>query len=101
MRLVPIHRQNSSPTDEDLPPLDFTLYTYPYHDFPTIVSHVHPRFAICNAGAKLMSPTVWPVDVRADDMMKIVNIWKTWSRVVDRGRPDGQAFFNTASSNPA
>ena len=103
MRLVPIHRQNSLPTDEDSPPLDFTLYTHPYHDFPTIVSHVHPRFVICNAGAKLMSPTVWPVDVRADDMMKIVNIWKTWSRVVDRNRPDARAFFNinTASNNLA
>jgi len=97
MLLVPIHRQNSLPTDEDTPPVDFTLYTHPYYDFPTIVSHVHPRFVICNTGAKLMSPT-WPDDVGTHDMMMILNIWKAWSQVVDSGQPDAQAFLKTSSN---
>ncbi|KAH9067526.1 hypothetical protein EDB87DRAFT_1583673 [Lactarius vividus] len=29
---------------------DFTYYSYPYHDFPTIGSHA--RFFICNSGSK-------------------------------------------------
>jgi hypothetical protein len=27
-------------------------------------------------------------------VIKVLNIWKRWSRVVDRGQPDGQAFLN-------
>jgi hypothetical protein len=101
MRLVPIHRQNSPPTNEDEPPFDFTFYPHPYHDFPVIVSHVHPRFVICNTGAELNSSTEWPEDGRAVDMLKVLNIWKRWSRVVSRGQPDGQAFYmNPANDNP-
>ncbi|KIM36096.1 hypothetical protein M413DRAFT_322138 [Hebeloma cylindrosporum] len=37
MLLVPIHCQNSLPADEDMPPRDFTLYTYPYPDFPRLL----------------------------------------------------------------
>jgi len=95
MRLVPIHRQNSPPTDEDTPPLDFTFYPHPYHGFPVIISHVHPRFVICNTGSKLSS-TEWPADGRADDMIKILNIWKRWSQVVNRSQPAGQAFINNS-----
>ena len=95
MRLVPIHRQNSPPTNEDEPPLDFTFYPYPYHDFPVIISHVHPRFVICNTGAKLIGPTEWPENVMSlVHVIKVLNVWKRWSRVVDRGQPDGQAFLN-------
>ena len=93
MRLVPIHRQKSPPSNDDKPPLDFTFYPHPYHDFPVIVSHVHPRFVICNTGAKLIGPTDWPADGRAVDMLKVLNIWRRWSRAVDRGQPDGQAFY--------
>ena len=94
MRLVPIHRQNSPPTDEDAPPQDFTFYPHPYHDFPVIVSHVHPRFVVCNTGAKLIGSTEWPQDVmEASDVIMVINIWKRWSRVVNRSQPDAQAFL--------
>jgi hypothetical protein len=91
---VPIHRQNSPPIDKNEPPVDYTFYPHPYHDFPVIVSYVHPRFVICNTGAKLLGPTDWPVDILNLDILKIQNIWKIWSRLVDRGQPDGQAFVN-------
>jgi hypothetical protein len=95
MHLVPIHRQTSRPTNEDEPPLDFTFYPHPYHDFPVIVSHVQPRFVICNTGAKLIGSTEWPENVMSlVHVIKVLNIWKRWSRVVDRGQPDGQAFLN-------
>jgi hypothetical protein len=81
------------PTDEDAPPLDFTFYPHPYHDLPVIVSHVHPRFVICNTGSKLSS-IEWPADGRADDMIKVLNIWKRWRRAVNKGQPAGQAFLN-------
>jgi hypothetical protein len=96
---VPIHRQNSFPTDEDKPPLDFSFYPHPYDDFPVIVSHVHPRFVICNTGAKLLSSTAWPEDVWN---LKIQNIWKTWSQPVDRSQLDGQvlSFLNCKNDDP-
>lgn len=101
MRLVPIHRQNSIPTDEDAPPIDFTLHTYPYHSFPTIISHAHPRFIICNAGAKLAGNLdVWSKQgVKLEDMIMINDIWNSWSKVVDQDQPDGRAFLQTKPSN--
>ena len=103
MRLVPIHRQNSIPTDEDAPPLDFTLYTHPYHNFPTIVSHAHPRFIICNAGAKLASNLdvhVWSKQGDWLEEMTMINeIWNAWSKVVDQDQPDRRAFVQTKPSN--
>ena len=104
MRLVPIHRQNSIPTDEDAPPLNFTLYTYPYvHNFPTIVSHAHPRFIICNAGAKLASNLdvhIWSKQGDWLEEMTMINeIWNAWSKVVDQDQPDGRAFVQTKPSN--
>ncbi|KAH9178294.1 hypothetical protein EDB89DRAFT_1930442, partial [Lactarius sanguifluus] len=58
---IPIHRQKPPPSDSPMrpPPKDFfNYYLYPYHDFPTIESHVHPRFIICNSGAKLVQ-VIW------------------------------------------
>ena len=95
MLLVPIHRQNSLPI-EGTPPADFTLHSHPYHDFPTIVSHVHPRFVLCNTGAKVLQHfRVWSKQgVRKQDMTKVADIWLAWSMVVDRTGQEGQAFFN-------
>ncbi len=55
---LPICRPKSPLPDPPMkPPTNvkdfFTLHFYPYHDFPTIKSHVHPRFIICNSGSKL------------------------------------------------
>ena len=94
MIFVPIHRQNSLPT-EGSPPVDFTLYTHPYHNFPTIISHVHPRFVLCNTGSKVknahkdwLKQGVWK-----QDLSKAADIWLSWSRRVS-DRPDAQAFLN-------
>ena len=94
MIFVPIHRQNSLPT-EGSPPVDFTLYTHPYHNFPTIISHVHPRFVLCNTGSKVENAhKVWlNQGVRKQDLAKAFNIWLAWSRRVS-DRPEGQAFLN-------
>lgn len=51
MRQVAIHRRAQS--IEISSASAFKTYVYPYEDFPTIVSHVHPRFVICNSGQKL------------------------------------------------
>jgi len=67
---VPIHRQNSLSNDEDQLPLDFTLYPRSYDYFLVIVSHVHPRFVICNTGMKLLGPTIWPDRDDAGDLTK-------------------------------
>jgi hypothetical protein len=102
MLLVPIHRQNSLPI-EGTPPVDFTLHSHPYHDFPTIVSHVHPRFVLCNAGPKILQDyDVWKEQgVRKEDMPKVSDIWLAWSKTVDRVKPNGKAFFlNPRNDDP-
>jgi len=94
MLQVPIHRQTSLPTDEDQPPVDFTFYPHPYENFPVIISHVHPRFVICNTATKFRSPSiVWPEDIWNVDLIKIQNIWTVWSKEVDRDQPSGKAFY--------
>lgn len=44
MKYVPIHRHEAS---------DYRKFIYPFEEFPPIVSHVHPRFVICDAADKL------------------------------------------------
>jgi hypothetical protein len=63
------------------PAEDFTHYSYPYNGFPTIESHVHPRFIICNSGSKLeddMVPWRNENETSTSDLLKIQAIWKTW-----------------------
>jgi hypothetical protein len=70
------------------PAEDFTYYPYPYHGFPTIESHVHPRFVICDSGSKLDSakdPSQWQKEYETstrDDLAKVQAIWNTWKTVV-------------------
>src|SRR5260370_31118251 len=97
---LPIHRQKSPPRD---PPTaeDFTYYPYPYHDFPTIESHVHPRFVICNGGPKLLRDLLdWQKEheTSKDDLTKVLLVWTAWKETVpseefvkellERGDPD-------------
>ncbi|GJJ12744.1 hypothetical protein Clacol_006989 [Clathrus columnatus] len=56
MKRVPIHRQRDSSIENDDSALvftDFAFHSYPYDRFPVIVSHVHPRYVIYNAGQKI------------------------------------------------
>ena len=96
MRMIPIHRQKFPPPGPPMPPLadDFTHYPYPYHDFPTIVSHVHPRFIICNSGSKLDSAKEiykwlkkYEIGTR-DDLAKVQDIWNAWKKTAPTGEFD-------------
>ncbi|KAH8976874.1 hypothetical protein EDB86DRAFT_3013841 [Lactarius hatsudake] len=83
---IPIHRQKPPPPDSPMrpPPKDFfSYYLYPYHDFPTIESHVHPRFIICNSGAKLVAATgIYETTNLKDDLTKVQVIWNSWRQAV-------------------
>jgi hypothetical protein len=59
---------------------DFTYYSYPYNGLPTIESHVHPRFIICNSGSKVEHDLVpWQhYETRNVDLGKVQAIWITW-----------------------
>jgi hypothetical protein len=83
---IPIHRQKFPPPDQPMrpPAEDFTYYPHPYHGFPTIESHVHPRFIICNSGSKLEDDLLpWQhYETRNVDLSKVNAIWYSWRRVV-------------------
>ena len=36
-------------------PGTFSSYYHPFDNFPTITSHIHPRFVICNIGLKMLN----------------------------------------------
>lgn len=98
---VPIHRQSfpPPPPPASAPASDFTYYAYPYHDFPTIISHVHPRFIICNTAAKLEGDlTNWlefgaHIPNYAVVLARIQDIWIAWKTAV----PKGDDFFKPKS----
>jgi hypothetical protein len=54
MDRAPITRQTVRPSDpETMVPDDFVTHVYPYPSFPLLTSHLHPKFAIVEAGRKL------------------------------------------------
>jgi len=53
MEQVPIHVQHSEEDANDNADFNFVCHMHPFHQFPLIKSHVHPRFVICNTGGKL------------------------------------------------
>src|SRR6266702_1138422 len=66
----------------------FTHHLYPYHDFPTIKSHVHSRFIICNSGSKLKDDLFsWgkAYETRKDDLTKVQVIWNSWKHAAPTG----------------
>jgi len=81
---VPIHRR-----DETLPisPSAFEKFVYPFEGFPTIVSHVHPRFVICNAALKFGDTEALYAFAGAehgelyDALLKVTHIYEGWSKV--------------------
>jgi len=99
MRQIPIHRQKDPPPDPPMQPPaeDFTYHPYPYHGFPTIESHVHPRFIICNSGSKLDHGMVkWfkgnEMKTVLDDLAMVYDIWNTWKGLV----PTKEFFTKTS-----
>lgn len=81
MKQVAIHRRTEG--IEISSPSAFKTFVYPYEDFPTIVSHVHPRFIIFNSGQKLdkllkikaFLKGNADVDKRLKDVAKIYHNW--------------------------
>lgn len=81
---MPIVRQTKVLTDGMTPSsADFTVYTYPFDGFPLLKSHLHPRFAIFEAGRRLES--LQPNDyqrllVDFPSLALIGNVYEAWSR---------------------
>ena len=101
---IPIHRQKSPPPDPPMPPPaeSFTYCPHPYHNLPTIVSRVHPRFIICNSGSKLQDD-LDPWQQKGDEtinrgLRRVHAIWNSWrlgvptreflTKTSDGGDPD-------------
>ena len=88
MSQIPIHRQNSPPPGPLADPPrteDFIHYANPYRDLPTIESHVHPRFVICNSGLKLFNATRQAETLLPNDLRRVLAIWRSWTKPVPSG----------------
>jgi len=62
---------------------DFTIYTYPFNGFPLLKSHLHPKFAIFEAGRRLefLEPTVFKsLLVKFPSLALIGELYGAWSR---------------------
>lgn len=107
MTTVPIHRQTlpmAEANPEMGPPIPptlgadaFTLHIHPYQTLGHLQSHIHPTFAIFNAGMKLaqMDKATLCEFLPSDRVLlcKIIKIYTKWTRPLDESRPDVQAFF--------
>ncbi|KAF8880889.1 hypothetical protein BD779DRAFT_1547665 [Infundibulicybe gibba] len=91
MRRVPIHRQKSftSLQNDQVSERDFTFLDFPY-DKRRFISHIHPRFVICNAGQKLIDrgldyftalQETYLQD--ADLIRKVLAIYNAWTKDVE------------------
>lgn len=62
----------------------FTAHTFPFHQFPEIRSHIHPRFVICNSGAKLVGTSLFGFsegqEYLEEDLIKLFEIYKAWTK---------------------
>ena len=89
MSQIPIHRQNTPPPGPlpDPPSTeDFIHYADPYGDLPTIESHVHPRFVICNSGLKLHKATLPAGEgLLPKSLRRVLAIWRSWTKPVPSG----------------
>jgi hypothetical protein len=86
MTEVAIHRQNRVGAGP-LAPGDFTTYTYPFDDMPVFKSHLHPKFAILEAGRKLNEIDFVTSIQKSKDypiLTKVAEIYSAWTRP----RPD-------------
>ncbi|KAF8900757.1 hypothetical protein CPB84DRAFT_1847201 [Gymnopilus junonius] len=78
MKAIPIHRQVDSSNRPVAPKAeDFTHYRFPFHKFPTIISHVHPRYVIFNTGKKLSSDLNYDLRYK-DELAKVRQIYEAW-----------------------
>jgi len=105
MRSVPIHRLVSHSNLGAPPPTDaYVYFAHPYSMLDPFISHVHPRFIICDAGRKLKEggaslafafSRLHPTHVRVLEM--VVDIWTAWTTVADN--PDFKTFITKPSTD--
>lgn len=97
MKRVPIHRQRKTTSNDDAPltAMDFTFYAYPYDRLPLIVSHVHPRYVIHNAGQKISRNCRTYLEEYpslALDILGVKDTYEAWTSAPKYNDP----FFSTA-----
>ena len=84
MRNVPIHRRDET---LQISSSAFNKFVYPFEGFPTIVSHVHPRFVICNAALKIGDLDALDAFARGEEgelynaLLQVAHIYEGWSNV--------------------
>ena len=116
MEQVPIHVQRSKEDandNESNGEVDFNLedafvcHIHPFHGFPVIKSHVHPRFVICNSGGKLKKSVFLQVQYRSlnpsrrNALDQIKEIYESWidSNIVPREFTDAEALHQEKPSD--
>jgi len=76
-----------------------TVYSYPYRTFPLLESHLHPKFAIFNAGMKISKILRERSSLQLfDDYPSLDNIWKLyniWSQPPPMFSKDDKSYINS------
>lgn len=104
-KTVPITRRSSSVStvnrvtgDSDI----FQIFTFPFAQFPTLTSHIHPRFAIVQAGYmfKLVNDSLPRTALlkhamaagRLDHIRAVVKIYEAWTYAAPNEADDRESF---------
>ena len=61
----------------------FSIHLYPFKTLPLLKSHIHPKFDIFNAGAKLIDLTAVDVSKLVEDipgLSSIITLQDAWTR---------------------
>ena len=84
MEQVPITRQTVIPSGTRLlTPDDFATHVYPFQTLPLLKSHLHPKFAIINAGRKLAtSSSAYSPQLMLDypSLSHVLTLYLCWTR---------------------
>ncbi|KAF8635003.1 hypothetical protein AX17_004049 [Amanita inopinata Kibby_2008] len=102
MENVAIHRQNRIPSRErSLTSNDFTTYLDPFENLPMFESHLRPKFAILEAGRKMMFDLDWyKADFLKESypiLKKVLEIFGAWTHK----RPDDAEYDKDYNPDPA
>lgn len=99
MESIAIHRQNTVPApDTPLSTNDFKTHTYPFTTLPLMTSHLHPKFAILEAGRKLETletNNVAELIGSYPSLGDVVVLYGAWTRAVP-----GNAMADRTYNNP-
>jgi hypothetical protein len=73
------------------------MYMYPYNNLPRLISHIHPKFVIFNAGEKLTSSNLSIDQARTlvDDnpgIGKMLNLYSAWIRPPPKGYESNESY---------